>query len=44
MAVVPGVTYGKSCDKYVRIAFTLNEDKIEEGVRRIGEFVKGLKS
>ena len=44
VAVVPGVTYGKSCDKYVRIAFTLNEDKIEEGVRRIGEFVKGLKS
>ena len=29
-------------DKYVRIAFTLNEDKIQEGVRRIGEFVKNL--
>lgn len=44
VAVVPGVAYGKSCDKYVRIAFTLNEDKIEEGVRRIGEFIKSLKS
>lgn len=43
VAVVPGVAYGKSCDKYIRIAFTLNEDKIKEGVRRIGEFVKGLK-
>ena len=42
VAVVPGVAYGKSCDKYVRIAFTLNEDKIQEGVRRIGEFVKNL--
>lgn len=42
VAVVPGVAYGKSCDKYVRIAFTLNEDKIQEGVRRIGEFVKTL--
>ena len=42
VAVVPGVAYGKSCDKYVRIAFTLNEDKIREGVRRIGEFVKSL--
>lgn len=42
VAVVPGVAYGKSCDKYVRIAFTLNEDKIKEGVRRIGEFVKTL--
>lgn len=43
VAVVPGVAYGKSCDKYIRIAFTLNEDKIKEGVRRIGEFVKSLK-
>ncbi len=42
VAVVPGVAYGKSCDKYVRIAFTLSEDKIEEGVRRIGEFIKSL--
>ncbi len=42
VAVVPGVAYGKSCDKYVRIAFTLNEDKIEEGVRRIGEFIESL--
>ena len=43
VAVVPGVAYGKSCDRYIRIAFTLNEAKIKEGVRRIGEFVKGLK-
>ena len=27
VAVVPGITYGKSCDNYVRIAFTLNEEK-----------------
>lgn len=42
VAVVPGVAYGKSCDKYIRIAFTLEEDKIREGVRRIGEFIKSL--
>lgn len=42
VAVVPGVAYGKSCDKYIRIAFTLKEDKIREGVRRIGEFIKSL--
>lgn len=42
VAVVPGVAYGKSCDKYIRIAFTLEEDKIREGVRRIGEFMKSL--
>lgn len=40
VAVVPGVTYGKSCDKYVRIAFTLDERKIEEGITRIAEFMK----
>lgn len=32
----------ESCDKYIRIAFTLEEDKIKEGVRRIGEFIKSL--
>lgn len=40
VAVVPGVTYGKSCDKYVRIAFTLGEDKIREGISRIAQFMQ----
>ena len=35
VAVVPGVAYGKSCDRYVRIAFTIDRERIEEGVRRI---------
>lgn len=42
VAVVPGVTYGQCCDKYIRIAFTLDEEKIKEGVRRITEFIKSL--
>lgn len=42
VAVVPGVTYGQSCDHYIRIAFTLNVDKIKEGVRRITEFANSL--
>ena len=42
VAVVPGVTYGQSCDKYIRIAFTLDLEKIEEGVRRIRNFVESL--
>ncbi len=42
VAVVPGIAYGKSCDKYVRIAFTLDKSRIEEGVRRIQSFVKTL--
>ena len=42
VAVVPGVTYGQCCDKYIRIAFTLDEEKIKEGVRRITEFINTL--
>lgn len=44
VAVVPGVTYGQSCDRYVRIAFTINEDKIKEGVSRIAKFMQQYKS
>ena len=42
VALVPGVTYGKCCDNYVRIAFTIEEDKIIEGVKRIKRFVESL--
>lgn len=42
VAVVPGITYGDACEGYIRIAFTMNEDKIEEGVRRIRRFVESL--
>ena len=42
VALVPGIAYGNSCDKYVRIAFTLEEKKIEEGIRRIKSFMKSL--
>ena len=43
VAVVPGITYGKCCDNYVRIAFTRELDYIREGVKRIDAFMKGLK-
>ena len=43
VALVPGITYGLSCDNYVRIAFTLEEDKIREGIKRIASFVNQLK-
>ena len=42
VAAVPGITYGQCCNHYVRIAFTLEIDKIQEGVRRITEFVNSL--
>ena len=42
VAVVPVIAYGKSCDKYVRIAFTVDEGKIKEGVKRIKKFIETL--
>ena len=42
VAVVPGITYGECCEGYVRVAYTMNEDKIREGIRRIKEFVDEL--
>lgn len=42
VAVVPGVTYGEICDDYIRIAFTLDEELIYEGVRRIIKYVNSL--
>lgn len=42
VAVVPGIAYGKSCDKYVRIAFTLDKGRIDEGAKRIESFVETL--
>lgn len=42
VALVPGITYGLSCDKYVRIAFTLDEEKIKEGIKRISSFMETI--
>ena len=42
VALVPGITYGKSCDNFVRIAFTLEEEKIKEGINRIAKFIQTL--
>ena len=42
VAAVPGVTYGQCCNHYIRIAFTLDIEKIKEGVRRITEFTRTL--
>ena len=42
VAVVPGVTYGENYDYFVRIAFTMKEERIREGLERIRSFVAGL--
>lgn len=40
VAVIPGVAFGEAFDNYIRLAFTLKEDKIIEGVQRIGKYIK----
>ncbi len=42
VAVVPGITYGQACEGYVRVAYTISEDRIREGIERIREFVEEL--
>ena len=42
VALVPGITYGDCCEGFVRIAFTLEEAKIKEGIHRIKQFVDSL--
>lgn len=42
VAVIPGVAFGEAFDNYIRLAFTLNEDKIIEGISRIKEFINQL--
>lgn len=42
VALVPGITYGQCCEGYVRIAFTIEEVLIREGIRRIKRFVDSL--
>lgn len=44
VACVPGIAYGESCDNYIRMAFTLSEEKIREGVRRIHSFIETLQT
>lgn len=40
VALVPGITYGKSGEGYVRIAFTVDLDKLTEAVDRIHHYVE----
>lgn len=42
VAAVPGVTYGQCCNHYIRMAFTLDIEKIKEGISRIKKFVESL--
>lgn len=40
VALVPGITYGRSGEGYVRMAFTVDAEKLKETVRRIKHYVE----
>lgn len=42
VAVVPGITYGVAYDKYIRIAFTVKENILQEATERIERFMKKI--
>jgi aspartate/methionine/tyrosine aminotransferase len=39
-AVVPGVTFGPSCDRYVRVAFTIEDAQLREGLTRLRKYIE----
>ncbi|MBM3572845.1 MAG: aminotransferase class I/II-fold pyridoxal phosphate-dependent enzyme [Alphaproteobacteria bacterium] len=41
VALVPGSTFGPSCDRYVRVAFTIADDKLREGLVRLRDRILG---
>lgn len=43
VAVIPGIAFGEAFDNYIRLAFTLNENKIVEGVNRIHDYINHSK-
>lgn len=42
VAVIPGIAYGDAFDGYIRLAFTMNEDKIVEGITRFDRFINRI--
>jgi len=37
---VPGVTFGPSCDRFVRIAFTIDDAQLRDGLTRLRRFIE----
>jgi aspartate/methionine/tyrosine aminotransferase len=40
VAAVPGITFGPQSDRYIRIAFTIGDDDLREGLKRLLDFMK----
>lgn len=43
-AVVPGITFGPSCDRYVRVAFTIDDAALSEGLKRLRSYIEQLRA
>jgi aspartate/methionine/tyrosine aminotransferase len=41
-AVVPGITFGPSCDRYVRVAFTIADEELREGLQCLRAHIEKL--
>lgn len=44
VAIIPGITYGQSYDKYIRIAFTKDISLLEKACKKIEKFIYELNS
>ncbi|MSQ73804.1 MAG: pyridoxal phosphate-dependent aminotransferase [Betaproteobacteria bacterium] len=42
VACVPGITFGPSCDRFVRVAFTIADDQLREGLQRLRDYIGSL--
>ena len=40
VACVPGGTFGQSCEQFVRVAFTIDDDQLREGLLRLRAFIE----
>ena len=41
VATVPGLTFGPSCDKAVRVAFTIDDEVLRQGLEILRDYVEG---
>ena len=41
-AVVPGITFGPRCDRYVRVAFTIDDAELRDGLERLRAYIEKL--
>lgn len=40
VATVPGITFGPSCDRFVRVAFTIDDERLREGLQRLRDYIE----